>query len=544
MISSLLQKMNDLRHMIHRQLFELTAHTGTPAWEWDRASADLHRNHLLPVLEACFDEADKKGEHLIIDRLEIDLGVFSGKDAFAKEAGERLREKLLIILHGKRNEAAAHIIPAAAGSPSRLTNGVTETNTTDSFGEEGASFPVKKPRRETPAALMNEMQARLTAFLHFLKEGRLPWWFDHGGTDFFGKAFQDGLTEKEVRKILYAVERGAGQFENSRQINSNVQAIRCVQVLDDAVMLRMMEEKGLAMPELLREWELLKAAVQRFGHFYPAFRQRYWTLRLQTSSIENWDETHWGVIFPTVTPVHLLAVMLGELSSVKDASLAQFLATRLKEQQNGNEKTDASANPGTQPKSETAIAESKTIRKQEAKHTANKKKEMEEEDGLYLEAAGLVLLHPFLTELFSATGCRANNEWTEQGRQKAVRLLGYLSDGDENLPEYRLVFQKILAGLVPEEPLEAIAPLSDEALASCDELLEAVLKHWSALKSTGKDGLREGFLQRPGILRTGTNGMQLEMEKRAQDVLIARLPWGYSMVRLPWMEQLIAVNWV
>ncbi len=536
--------MNDLRHMIHRQLFELTAQTGTPAWEWDRASADLHRNHLLPVLEACFGEADKKGEHLIIDRLEIDLGVFSGKDAFAKEAGERLREKLLIILQGKRNEAAAHIIPLVAASTPKLINGVANENPTNPLREEGISSAINKSRRETPAALMNEMQARLTAFLHFLQEGRLPWWFEHGGTECFGSAFQDGLTEKEVRKILYAVERGTRQFEDSWQIKSNAQAIRCVQVLEDAVLLRMMAEKGLAMLELQHEWELLKKACQRFGHYFPAFRQRYWMLRLQTSSIEHWDAAHWAVIFPTITPVHLLAVILGELTSINDAPLAQFLSSRLTEQQKDSVKTDVSTIPASQNKTGTSVVESKTVRKQEERQTANTKNGTEEEEGLYLEAAGLVLLHPFLTELFSATGCRVSNEWTEQGRQRAVRLLGYLSDGDENLPEYRLVFQKILAGLVPEEPLEAIAPITDDALASCDELLDAVLKHWSALKSTGKDGLREGFLQRPGILRTGTNGMQLEMEKRAQDVLISRLPWGYSMVRLPWMEQLIAVNWI
>ncbi len=153
-------------------------------------------------------------------------------------------------------------------------------------------------------------------------------------------------------------------------------------------------------------------------------------------------------------------------------------------------------------------------------------------------------MHPFLSELFTATGCRIGKEWSGQGQQTAVRLLGYLSDGDEDLPEYRLVFQKILAGLTEEEPLEAIAPPTDEMLASCDELLEAVLQHWTALKSTGPGGLREGFLQRPGMLRAAGNGMQLEMEKRAQDVLITRLPWSCSMVRLSWMSQFITVNWI
>ena len=93
-------------------------------------------------------------------------------------------------------------------------------------------------------------------------------------------------------------------------------------------------------------------------------------------------------------------------------------------------------------------------------------------------------------------------------------------------------------------PLPPEAPLLPEETATCTELLEAVLRHWTALRNTGTDGLREGFLLRSGKVQHTKNGLQLDVERLAQDVLLARLPWGYSTVKLPWLEPLLTVSWI
>lgn len=539
--------MSDNRHMIHRQLFELTAQTGQPAWEWDRTTADFHRDLLLPVLEAGFSEADRGGEHLVIDRLEIDLGVFAGRESFVKEAGDRLRERLVLGLREKRQEASAQ--------GDRLSSGKTKANTTNadaSAGTSGGSANNETPlttqdkKRDVLPAIMHTEQAPLAAFLYFLKEGRLPWWFDQGGKDYFGKTFQDALTHADIREIVSAVEEQlVGSPSNEYDATTSAAHIRCVQSLGDAVLIRILTEKGGDTAALQREWEMLRASAQKHSVFFPAFRQRYWALRFRTPASETWTPAQWETIFPgRETPVRMLAVILDEVKSRQlDApSLAAFITSRLaKENGHGNE-SPASSNTTTEKSLREAGQKRERISQVKTSSATNN--ETSGEEGLYVEAAGLVLLHPFLSELFAATGCRVANEWTAHGQQTAIRLMGYLSDGNENLPEYRLVFQKVLAGMEPEAPLEAIAPVSDDLLASCDELLDAVLGHWSALKSTGRDGLREGFLQRPAMLRTDAGGIQLEMEKRAQDVLITRLPWGCSMVRLAWMEQMMVINWI
>ena len=153
--------MNDLRHMIHRQLFELTARTGQPAWEWDRTTADFHRDLLLPVLEACFREADKSGEHLVIDRLEVDLGVFGGKEAFRKEAGDRLRERLVQGLRVKREEASAQGDLVATGKSSTRSSGNKHPFSSVNSSSNGEKNTINDPRRELPPALMDGKEAPL-----------------------------------------------------------------------------------------------------------------------------------------------------------------------------------------------------------------------------------------------------------------------------------------------------------------------------------------------------------------------------------------------
>lgn len=515
--------MNDRKHTIHRQLFELTAATGKPAWEWDRTSADFHRDLLLPVLDACFGDADRGGEHLVIDRLDIDLGVFAGKESFIKEAGDRLRERLALGLREKRQEASARKVPLS----DQVASATNSTTAGDPKTNKGNARP----------EILDEKEASLTAFLYFLQTGRLPWWFDPGETNVFGDTFQDTLTASGIRKILLLLE---DVRPGDAPRHATPATVRCIQALSDAVLARLASEKGGRADDWLRGWDSLKSPAQRFPAFFPAFRQRFWTWLL--SATPNAAEAPWQHLFPEKeAPAHLLAVIHGDVQLSTFVGLQDFLEARL-----------AAASPGWSPEpaarreeiSQVAGGKPAPQQPHPSPHTKNTFTEIAGEDGWYVESAGLVLLHPFLSELLAATGCRLGKEWSAHGQQTAVRLLGYLSDGDADLPEYRLGFQKILAGLAPEAPLEAIAPLTEAQLASCDELLNAVLHHWAALKNTSASGLREGFLQRPGMLRTHNGGLQLEMEKRAQDVLIGRLPWSCSLVRLSWMEQLVTVNWI
>ncbi len=167
----------------------------------------------------------------------------------------------------------------------------------------------------------------------------------------------------------------------------------------------------------------------------------------------------------------------------------------------------------------------------------------EEGEAIYLEGAGAVILHPFLEELFRDRELLAQRDFRDAAaRHRGVHLLGLLGFGREGIPEYKLLLAKLLCGLPFEEPLEP-AGLDDDDRAACGTLLRAVLGHWAALRSGSPDWLREQFFLREGKLEAVDSGWRLTVERRVQDVLLARLPWGLGVIGLPWMEERIFVRW-
>lgn len=170
------------------------------------------------------------------------------------------------------------------------------------------------------------------------------------------------------------------------------------------------------------------------------------------------------------------------------------------------------------------------------------------EQGLALavQAAGLVLLHPFLPRFCEATGiCRSTDRSIPAERlPRAAALLHWLAWGREEAFEYELGMIKPLLGLAPNDAL----PMAGGLLRPSDHdeaqtLLSAVIEHWGALGHTTIAGLRVSFLQRQGLLREFERGWQLQVEMEPFDMLLGRLPWGIGVVRLPWMIKTLYIDW-
>ncbi|TVR38458.1 MAG: hypothetical protein EA394_10890 [Bacteroidia bacterium] len=166
------------------------------------------------------------------------------------------------------------------------------------------------------------------------------------------------------------------------------------------------------------------------------------------------------------------------------------------------------------------------------------------EAGLFVNHAGLVLLHPFLEYYFKNCGLLVEKLFRdEDARATAIHLLYYLATGKNNPSEHELVFHKYLCGMDPELPLPRNNPLKQAMLDEADELLSAAIGHWKALKRTSSQGLREAFLERKGKLILDDFQHRLIIEGKAIDVLLSKLPWGYGVVKLPWLKQLLIVDW-
>ncbi len=164
----------------------------------------------------------------------------------------------------------------------------------------------------------------------------------------------------------------------------------------------------------------------------------------------------------------------------------------------------------------------------------------------YIANAGLIILHPFLQNLFHATGLMQSGKFIDDfGKQKAAHLLQYLANGQQQLPEYLMPLNKILCGIGEEGHINRFIKLEEAEIKEANELLQAVIKHWPALKDTSVEALRETFLQRNGKLSfNGRDGYwKLQVERKTVDVLLDKIPWGYSYIQLPWMKYALVTDW-
>jgi hypothetical protein len=163
-------------------------------------------------------------------------------------------------------------------------------------------------------------------------------------------------------------------------------------------------------------------------------------------------------------------------------------------------------------------------------------------EGIYVENAGLIILHPFLPQLFTVLGIADEAKLLQP--QRALCLLHFLVTGQTIAPEYELILPKILCNVPIETPVESDVALTDNEQEEAAALIEAVIRHWEVLRNTSPDGLRGTFLLRSGKVSLRDDGdWLLQVEEQSFDILLDQLPWGISMIRLPWMEKMLWVEW-
>lgn len=171
-----------------------------------------------------------------------------------------------------------------------------------------------------------------------------------------------------------------------------------------------------------------------------------------------------------------------------------------------------------------------------------------ERDPLYVGNAGLVLLAPFLERLFAHQRLTHEQKFVDiAARFRAVHLMEHLVHGHTNTCEPAWVLNKLLCGLPVATPVPRCNGLDEATSAVLDDLLRAVIQHWNALGKTSIEGLQETFLRREGRLTRAENctpvGWHLKIEDKCFDVLLDRIPWGFSLIKLPWMEGVLNVEW-
>ncbi|HKY14887.1 MAG TPA: contractile injection system tape measure protein [Microthrixaceae bacterium] len=434
---------------------------------------------LSPALEAAFGGIDADGVYLSVDRLEIDLGNLRL---------DRLEPELVEALGREVADHFRHaaMVPAGAETPAGASNGTV--------------------LQRSVAETLDD------ALVVFLRTGRLPWFYrpppgssieslvleawdsrDTGPPSLTTTRLRSALADPTARTRLFA------QFSP-----------RFVTALLDHLA-----------PELAIDTEQVVRAVHTpevSATARTAFTRLVWDLAFSAASTRR-----------TVDARELVAGAwpAGGLSERDERALADAIEVRWP---GAITRLERSGPVAEQPVSDRSGAERIPAALDEG------------DDGLVIDNAGLVLLHPFLVSFLEGLGVASEGELIDPNR--ALCLLHHLATGERTAPEHQLTLAKVLCGIPLDVPAESDVGLTDDDAAEATALLDAAIGHWEALRNTSVDTLRAEFLVRPGSLAVDAfDDWVLRVEPRGVDILLDQLPWGTSAVKLPWMRHLMKVEW-
>lgn len=490
------------RHRIQRQIVELAIGATAQGPVVHRELARPFWDRAVPELEQVFDRAAGPDELLRLDRLELHLGTISGGDWPSE-----FRRKLV----------------------AELIRSLAQFTSVSEAGEDG--------RSDRPPA---EAWRR---FLFFLAHGRLPWWAPAAA-----ERWNDVLSKvsdadwNALRETVLLDPRGRS---------------RLVYSVDDEV-LEWAIASWSGVPNAARVLEQL-TPKRIGGDARRRWRRGFWMIVL------DWVATG-AFRSPRGGPQLVRDLMI--LRQMYDPEIGPAAFRRSPSDDGADGDRIRAVEEGDLPEPwrewrlsqsdaapfERAVTERRTDAGDLKGHsqvvspprvsTPKEKRRAVEEEAIYLGGAGAILVHPFLEQLFHERGLLEDRSFRSlEARDRALHLIGFITYGRVDVAEYELVLAKVLCGVELEEPLEPVQ-LEDEDVAACDVLLRAVLEHWTALRSSSPKWLREQFFLREAKLERVDSGWLLTIERHAQDVLFARLPWGCGVVALPWLNERIFVHWL
>lgn len=509
-------------HIIQKQVFEISSAALKQAQYWEREAGELVHTLITPCLEATFNRlAGSTDVHFIIDRLELDLGIFPSaqfKSDLKSRLQESLEKALLPYLQPKQSQSMPSYIDRAIAGDSHEANLTTN--------------------------MLTGQGHLLNAFIFFLEKGRLPWWVTTADFN-FENIIPEELSASQLARLKDVL------------VVSSIAKKRFVSTLSPELLERWFIQFGIK-EKIFLTWNWLVAQMKSHQRLIRGFHY-HWNLAWLEFVVKNSrSKPKLEEIIRTATgndKANQREIILSIWKFRKNekgtlpSSTPFFIQETLKHWRSD---PPAWLQEIINPENRHKTKEVKTGNNQDTVVEAeiqkepvpNNRSDNPEATDIYTSCAGLVLLHPFLVAFLKECGLMPNPDFqSDEDRSQAVRLFSFLATGEEGLPEYQLLLPKLLCNMAWETPLLPVPPFTEKEKTICNELLQAVINHWKALRNTTPDGLRGAFLQREGKLCPRNNGWLLEVERRPQDVLFSKLPWGVSLIKLPWMTGFLHVSW-
>lgn len=509
-----------MQHLIHTLNVTLRVPEMQRAFSMQERVKECMQAEWVTEIERVLDKYSGPDVYLQVDRLDIKL------DALPAQHWEKhFQERFIEALDRALSNYGSKVVQMAANTANEVED--------EPWGLRSASVQYQE------------------AWMFFMQYGLLPWWMHQESAA--------SLEEKLIAAIQQQPQRCVALWtrawsENKIMVQRWVQ--QCSPELQRVVLDSLFGVKTTSMLTGREAMLLLKFSLSDRNVHLRKLQMLYWDVVLD-SLLSSSPQSSAGVIKQQM--LERWDRWMGKPASITETDILKRIEFGEDE---GTMNNDVDPSPASShfseqdsaslPATSSQDASSQTNKTQQPDHPEKSEKEklhftpdLGLGEHLLVKQAGVIILHPFLQYLFK------DLQWLdESGRSilpeftsRAMHLLEFMASGEEDVPEYEMTLLKLLCGLPLDAPLERNVQLTTEEKEKSLELLQAVIKHWSALGTVSPDGLRGNFLLREGKLIFADDHWQLLIAPKAYDILLNQLPWGIGIIKLPWMEQLLKVQW-
>jgi len=386
---------------------------------------------------------------------------------------------------------------------------------------------------DTQAYLIENQEKIVQTFIYFLENGSMPWWnSDRKSIAFLEpKVFETLILANNFQKnIIPVLSKQNVQERIINQLSDEQIAQICLAVLQNKELKINLEVNFIRHLSKMNHtdkkivWHLVLNVLSEYLKTSNSNLREY--LLQQISKIE-----HQSFLQTKNSPQNLKTVV-EIFPFIKENEILEVLK---------------SIKNNSEIKSEKAKNPTETVHEKDAKIieklSENNEDLISQNDGQYIQNAGLILIHPFMKTFFEH--CDLLDPKTQQltDPELCAHLLHYIATGKTNAPEYDMVFEKFLCTIPVNQTINRHIKLSRKHKTQAKNVIESVQHNWNPMKKSSAALLQNEFFQRSGKLVFTDHDCTLIVERKAQDILLDKLGWGLGLVKLPWQEKFIFVNW-
>ena len=483
-------------HIIQKQVLEVEMENPADAFQFRNRLGAVFHEKILPGLEILFDEIGSNNRLIRMDKLEIELGIVEAKNwenNLTEKAIQQIRQALLM-------ENPVWHIPA---KDIKIKNGHTPNSKAENIN----------PTEESKEADFME------AFFFFLKTGMFPWY-----------ASKQATLNELLTNLL--TKEAAWKFKEQLKTLDNIEITRLIYQFDEQV-LNVLIKHLLPLQKASFYNEFIEAINFMKTHLIPAYKNTITFKKACYLPFFKWLTGNDTIDLHTFYCGEMAALLQIEFSNM--IHQPSFTSILRKEKN-------------------TILTKANELIAAPVLSTINKKNEILKDnqnenikEALYIENAGLILLHPFLQPFFWEIQFTKDDFFIDEyARMKAVLFTQHFVCGTTLFEEPELTLNKILCGYPIQEPIIRELEITTNEKAAATDLLQQVIKLWlkNNVQVNGTiEGFQQSFLQRPGKLVQKDSNWHLQVEQKPYDMLLASLPWGIGIIKTPWMDGMLWVDW-